>query len=264
MVTNRIDCCEVPKSSYAETLFGLYPTLLPTQALYLDLEGSGNGQEDVLSLYWPYVAGHQRFSWLIRSGSSEIGPGEFRDLVQKIGAERSKWIVVFSNGQASPGERVRIADLLGQDPFPESEWVNLHYALRRSRDMKTSIREHRHVWNTRNRSLVGYSLESLEWEFDIVRPRNLRGHNNGYRDLNGASGEMEVLATTAKVIEGSATEDEEVSLRRYCEADVRNMYQIARSCEKLLFSSREQRMRRRLYSARGRRSRLNPTLSPRL
>ena len=245
-----------PKRRFAEQLFELNPTLLPTQALYLDLEGSGGRAEDILSLYWPRLPGHRRFSWLVRTPASEIHQGELRDLVEKIGAEKPKWIVVFSGGQALPDERVRVTDLLGQDPFPESEWINLHYALRRCRDMRSAIREHRHVWNTRNRSLVGYSLEALEWEFDIVRPRNLRGHNNGYRDLDGESGEMEVLATAKRVIEGSATEDEELSLRRYCESDVRNMYRIARSCEQLIFSQREQRSRRRLYSARGRWSRL--------
>lgn len=182
-----------PKRSFAEKLFELHPTLLPTQALYLDLEGSGGGPEEILSLYWPRLPGQQRFSWLVRAPSSEIDQGGFRDLIEKIGAESPKWIVVFSGGQASPDERVRVVDLLGQDPFPESEWINLHYALRRCRDMRLAIREHRYVWNTGNRTLVGYSLEALEWEFGIERPRNLRGNNNGYRDLNGDAGEWRHL-----------------------------------------------------------------------
>lgn len=242
-----------PKRRFAENLFELHPTLLPTQALYLDLEGRGGGAEEILSLYWPRLPGPQRFSWLIRTSSSVIDQDGFRDLVQRIGAETPKWVVVFSPGLSSPEERTRVVALLDQDPFPESEWINLHYSLRRCGAIKTAIREHRYVWNTRNRSLVGYSLEALEWEFGIMRPRNLRGHNNAYHDLEGESGEMEPLATAKKVIEGSATEEEETSLRQYCEADVRNMYQIVRSCEQLIFSQRERRGRRRLYSARGHR-----------
>ncbi len=39
--------------SFAETLFESYPEFLPTRSLYLDLEGSGSGNERVVSFYWP-------------------------------------------------------------------------------------------------------------------------------------------------------------------------------------------------------------------
>ena len=59
---------------------------------------------------------------------------------------------------------------------------------------------------------------------------------------------MEVLAIAQRVKEGSAAIDEERSLRDYCEADVRNMWDIAYTCERLLYSREERQSRRRLHS----------------
>lgn len=237
-----------PKTSYAEALFKLHPTFIPTQALYLDLEGSGEGSEEILSVYWPFLPTNQRFSWLKRTATTEIDLLGINELIQRIGAGRAKWVVVFSAGQPSPAERDRVADLLGKDPFPDAEWVNLHYVLRQSRDIRTSIREHRYVWHHTDQSRVRYSLEALELEFDIVRSTSLRSHNNRYRDLNGQPGEMEVLAIAQRVREGSSAKDEEWSLREYCEADVRNMWEIANTCERLLYSREARQSRRRLNS----------------
>ena len=177
-----------PKSSYAEVLFKLHPTFLPTQALYIDLEGRQKGSEDILSVYWPFLAGSQRFSWLRRTTTIEIDVRNFDDLVQRIGADRAKWIVVFSAGQPSPQELDRVVDLLGKDPFPDSEWINLHYVLRNCRNIRTSISEHRYVWYHTDKSQTRLSLEALELEFDLSRPIGLRAHSNCYRDLNGEPG----------------------------------------------------------------------------
>ena len=51
-----------PKELFAKELFNLYPDFVPTQALYLDLEGRKNGSEDILSMYWPVLRGTERFS----------------------------------------------------------------------------------------------------------------------------------------------------------------------------------------------------------
>lgn len=122
-----------PKRSYAEALFELHPTFIPTQALYLDLEGSGGGSEEILSVYWPFLPSDKRFSWLKRTATTEIDLLSINELVSGIGADRVKSVVVFSGGQPSPDERDRVIDLLGKDPFPDSEWINLHYVLRQCR-----------------------------------------------------------------------------------------------------------------------------------
>ena len=57
---------------FAETLFGLYPDFIPTQALYIDLEGRQSGSEDILSFYRPALPGSVRFSWMTRSEASGI------------------------------------------------------------------------------------------------------------------------------------------------------------------------------------------------
>ena len=111
--------------------------------------------------------------------------------------------------------------------------------------MKASIRGNRNVWHCRDRSRVRYSLEVLEWEFGIKRPANIRSHSNCYKDVDGAPGEMEVLSLVQKSIDGLASEQEDLTLRHYCEADVKNMFDIASSSEHLIFSRDERRSRRR-------------------
>lgn len=229
---------------FAETLFDLHPDFIPTQALYLDLEGRKNGSEDIVSMYWPVLPGAERFSWIKRSQTSDIGVNEMELHVQSIKATDAKWIVVYSGGQELPDERSRVVDLLGHDPFPNSGWINLLYVVQQCREMRRSITEHRNVWHGADRIQVRNSLEALEWEFGIERPINIRSHSNCYRDLNGNRGEMQVLATAQRLISGSGTEEEEQSLREYCEADVRSMFEIAYTAEKLLFTQSERRSRR--------------------
>jgi hypothetical protein len=233
-----------PKKQFAETLFGLHPDFIPTQALYLDLEGRQNGSEDILSLYWPILPGSQRFSWIKKTESSQMDLAELDAHLHSIGATGAKWIVVYSAGQTLPNERERLVDLLGRDPFPDSDWINLLHVVQQCRPIRRSITEHRNVWYRTDKTQTRNSLEALEWEFGIERPVNLRSHSYRYRDLDGERGLMEVLAITQQSINGSASGEDERSLRAYCEEDVKNMYEIAYGSEKLLFSQSERRRRR--------------------
>lgn len=234
--------------TYADSLFRFYATFLPTQALYLDLEGGGGGTEEILSVYWPFLPGPQRFSWIRRTSTAAIDSIMFNGLMHQMGVKNPRWVVVFSGGQALPDERDRVADLLGDDPFPDADWINLHYVLRNCREIKTSIREHRYVWFQRDRTRTRYSLEALELEFGLTRPSRIRAHSNCYSDLNGENGEMEILSIAQRVKNGSANEDEAQSLREYCEADVVNMFKISLACERMLFSRDDRVLRRRMYS----------------
>jgi hypothetical protein len=143
---------------FAKTLFELYPDFIPTQALYLDLEGRQNGSEDVLSLYWPVLPGSGRFSWVKRSKSSEISLEETAAHLHSIGANDPRWIVVYSAGQSSPDEQSRVNDLLNQDPFPYGEWINLLHVVQQCAAIKSSIRDHRYVWYGTDQKRVRYSL----------------------------------------------------------------------------------------------------------
>ena len=231
---------------FAETLFGLCPDFIPTQALYIDLEGRQSGSEDILSFYRPALPGSTRFSWMTRSETSGLDLKGMEAHLDSIGLNNPKWIVVYSAGQSSPDERSRVIDLLGQDPFPDSEWINLLHIVQQCTEIKRSIRDHRHVWYGTDQIRVRYSLEALEWEFGIERPIELRSHSNRYRDLDGASGQMEVLSIATRFIQGTASEDEELCLRRYCESDVRSMYEISYACEQVLFNKIERSIRRRV------------------
>ena len=231
---------------FAETLFGLYPDFIPTQAVYLDLEGRQHGSEDILSLFWPLLPGDQRFSWLRRTVLTDIELEEVESHLRSTGAAKARWIVVYSGGGKSPDEQQRLAEVLGQDPFPDSEWINLLFVVQQCDEIKKSITEHRNVWYSADRIQVRNSLEALEWEFGIERSINLRSHSNRYSDLGGEAGLMEVLSTSERSISGIATTEDNENLRKYCEADVKNMFEIAYGCERLLFSRSERTERRRI------------------
>lgn len=237
-----------PRVRFAETLFGIYPEFLPTQALYLDLEGRSSGPQDILSCYWPVLSGSKRFSWIRRTNSSEIDLASVEAHLEEIGAAGAKWIVVYSAGQLLPDERDRVIGMLGQDPFPDGEWINLLHVVQRCTEMRGSIREHGYAWYERDQTRIRNSLEALEWEFSIKRPVSLRSHSYRYKDLDGGAGSMEVLSTARRSMEGSAEEEEETALRAYCEADVKHMFEIANASEHLVFSRDERRVRRQLYS----------------
>ena len=235
-----------PNRNFSETLFRLYPDFIPTQALYIDLEGRKRGSEDILSFYRPALPGSVRFSWITRSESDGIDLNAMKAHLDSIGVTAPKWVVVYSAGQSSPDERSRVTDLLGQDPFPDSEWINLLHIVQQCPEIKRSIRDHRHGWYGTDQIRVRYSLEALEWEFGIERPIELRSHSNRYRDLNGASGQMEVLSIANRLIQGTASEDEELCLKGYCELDVRSMYEISYASEQVFFNKIERSVRRKV------------------
>ena len=93
---------EDPQKQFAETLFSLHPEFLPTQGLYLDLEGNGSGSEHIVSFYWPTLRSGKRFSWLKKSEEANIGPAEMKTHLDSIDASRARWVVVYSAGQESP------------------------------------------------------------------------------------------------------------------------------------------------------------------
>ena len=237
-----------PKTRFAEVLFGIYPEFLPTQALYLDLEGRNSGQQDILSFYWPVLPGSKRFSWIRRTNASEIDLTYVEAHLEEIGAAGAKWVVVYSAGQKLPDERDRVIEMFGQDPFPDSEWINLLHVVQRCTEIRRSIREHGYAWFEKDKTRIRNSLEALEWEFGIKRPVSLRSHSYRYKDLDGGAGSMEVLSTAKRSIEGTADEENETALRAYCEADVKNLFEISSASEHLVFARHERRVRRHLYS----------------
>ena len=231
--------------NFAEMLYQLFPDFIPTRTLYIDLEGRQSGSEDILSLYWPAVAGNRRFSWLKRNASSGIQLEDFYSILDRIGANKPRWVMVFSAGKEEPDEQVRLNHLFGRNVFPGSRWVNLHHVVQKSRALKLCIREHRNVWHCSDKKRVRYSLEALEWEFGIIRPTHIRGHNNCYQDQDGKPGLMQVLSSAKKSIEGSASQTEEKYLQDYCKSDVRNMFLISAACERALFTRGDRKSRRR-------------------
>ena len=234
-----------PVMHFAETLYRLFPEFIPTQTLYIDLEGRQSGSEDILSLYWPVVAGNRRFSWLKRRTTSGIQLKDFNSVLHRIGADKPRWVMVFSAGKEEPDEHLRLNQLFGRNIFPESCWVNLHHVVQRSRVLKQCIREHRYVWHCNDQKRVRYSLEALEWEFGIIRPPHTRAHNNCYQDQDGQPGLMQVLSSAKKSIEGLASQTEEKYLQEYCKSDVRNMFSVSAACERALFTKDERKSRRR-------------------
>ena len=235
------------RANFAARLFEMYPSFIPTQSIYLDLEGRKNGSEDILSLYWPVLTGSERFTWMRLSENIPITLNGFLKHIESLRASEAKWIIVFSGGQEEPDERNRLTDLLGKDPFIDRDWINLHHVVQKSQSLKQSIREHRNVWHCKDRSRVRYSLEALEWEFGIERPQHIRSHSNCYRDLAGGNGAMEVLSISQRSKNGTASDDEETSLKQYCEADVKNMFHIANTSERMVFSKTERSSRRSLH-----------------
>ena len=108
------------KRQFANELFDLYPDFVPTQALYLDLEGRQNESEDILSMYWPVLRGSERFSWFKQDDSTEINSKGLEAYLKSNQGTSVDFVVVYSGGQESPDERTRLTDLLGDDPFPNS------------------------------------------------------------------------------------------------------------------------------------------------
>ena len=79
-----------PQKQFAETLFSLHPEFLPTQGLYLDLEGNGSGSENIVSFYWSTLRSGKMFSWLKKSEEANIGPAELKTHLDSIDASRAR------------------------------------------------------------------------------------------------------------------------------------------------------------------------------
>jgi hypothetical protein len=237
----------VDQFAFAEQLFELYPNFLPTRSLYVDLEGSGSGNEQVVSFLWPQNPSPTRFQWVM-AGPGEIINGEIiEEIINGLGVdvEALNSVVVYSAGGLDPQERSRVIELLDYDPWPDSTWVNLLLATQRSSEMSAAIKAHRHVVFKRDRKQVRRSLEALEWEFGIVRPPQIRGHNNKYSD--GLEGEMHPLQSASDYSTGQLDESEQRWFKSYCRQDVESMFTIARTCERGIFSSSERAKRTRQH-----------------
>jgi hypothetical protein len=233
--------------SFADTLFESYPEFLPTRSLYLDLEGSGSGNERVVSLYWPQNPSRTRFEWVVARPGEVIDGAVIEEMIYEldVDVETLNSVVVYSAGGINPQERSRVIELLDHDPWPESTWVNLLYVTQRSREMSAAIKDHRNVVYKRDRIQVRRSLEALEWEFGIVRPAHIRGHNNRYSD--GLTGEMHALQSASDFATGQLDESQKKWFEAYCRQDVESMFKIARACERGIFSSSQRATRARRY-----------------
>ncbi|HCU73966.1 MAG: hypothetical protein CL790_06810 [Chloroflexi bacterium] len=228
---------------YAKTLKKYYPDFIPTQALYLDFEGGGKGNEVILSVFWPQRRGSERFHWVRRQDASRYLERTQWSEIEDFISYRNDWlqsVVVFS-GQtdAQPGEpdeQRRLREWLGHDPFSSIEWVNLHRPLMARGGAglaKEYIRTHRLVQKPAGdggfRS-KNYSLENLEFLFAVDRAKDLRSRGDLYSD--GSRGTFGVLTIEAQVVRGKAEDGDQDRLKRYCRQDVESMFEIARRCKK--------------------------------
>jgi len=218
--------------NFAENLFAVWPDFRPTKALYLDLEGGGGGNEHILSLYWPQLAGDDRFSMLWRGWPSKpMEPDSLDRVLDGLSCNQDnlEWLVVFSGGQLNPTEQERFESVFGSGWFPRASWVNLHYPMRQSRLIKQAVREEKWAVRRKDRRRVPYSLENLEYQFGYVRPSRLRAHENIYAD--GDPGECKILETEQNAFEANTQMRGFEVIAEYCSWDVQTMFRIARWCE---------------------------------
>lgn len=213
-------------------MFALWPDLRPTRALYIDFEGSGSGDERIMSIYWPQLAGSDRFRMLWRgSATSDLSSDSLESTLRDLSCNPSRleWVVVFSAGQPVPEEQTRFEAVFGNDWFPKAEWVNLHFAMRKS-TITRSVRSTAWAKHVKDKKRIRYGLENLEYQFGYVRPRELRSHE--YRHKDGTVGLMKVLETEQDAFNSGKGIGEFETLVDYCQYDVESMFRIARWCEK--------------------------------
>jgi hypothetical protein len=234
--------------AFGRKLFEVYPEFLPTRSLYVDLEGSGSGNEQVVSIFWPQNPSRTRFEWAVARPSEVIDRKVVNSLIDNLGAdiENINSVVVYSAGREDPDERTRLIDLLDYDPWPNATWVNLLYVTQLCTEMRRAIRAHRNVVFHSDRTQVRRSLEALEWEFGIFRTPEIRGHNNIYSD--GISGDMHPLQSASDYAAGLLGEEEMEWFEAYCRQDVESMFKISRKCDRALHTSTQSRLRRQQYS----------------
>jgi len=162
-----------------------------------------------------------------------LDPAQLSGVLDDLGCDRTslEWVVVFSGGKDVAEERVRFETTFGCEALPLARWVNLHRIVTMSTATKRAIREARNVWHTGEKR-TRYSLEALEYEFNIRRPPELRSHSNSYAD--GQPGLMSVLTSVSAVMRETADQLEAENLHQYCVQDVRSMFDIARASQRLL------------------------------
>ena len=221
--------------AFARKLFELYPTFLPTRSLYIDLEGSGNGSESIVNLFWPQNSGDQRFTWVVRPRSGAITSEDIHKAVEELGLidPQPQWVVIYAQGRYESDERERLIKLLGNDPWPNAVWVNLLHVFQKCPEMTAAIKNHRNVRYRRDRTQIRRSLESLEWEFGIKRPPSIRSKSNEYSD--GQTGTMTVLTLADQLVRGTIATSQGKLLYRYCKQDVLSMHRISRDSERGLY-----------------------------
>ena len=229
--------------NYAKTLKKYYPDFIPTQALYLDFEGGGKGNEVILSAFWPQRRGSERFHCVRRQDASRyLDPTQWSEIEDLISYRNDQLqsVVVFSGvtdaQRREPDEQGRLREWLGHDPLSSIEWVNLHRPLMRRGGAslaKEYIRRHplvRKPAGDGGEGRIEYSLENLESLFTVFRATDLRSHGDFYSD--GTLGDFGVLTIETQVVRGNAEDGEQDRLERYCRQDVESMFKIARRCKK--------------------------------
>ena len=219
------------QNALAKRIRTIYPNFRATRALYIDLEGWRN-QNTAVSMYWPMNAGPKRFSFAIASAKNEMLQAHHLETCLRElgnGAENPEHIVVYSGGGQDPDEKHRLVASIQYDPWPDTEWVNLLYAVRQTRQMTKSITASRYAIKKENIKAKN-SLENLEREFGIKRNPEHRAFNNTYAD--GLKGTMQVTKLIRKFQNQQISNTEYKALIEYCRLDVKSMFDIARACEK--------------------------------
>ena len=100
------------RMDFTEQLFEYHPGFQPGESLYLDLEGSGDGNEEICSFYWQKAA--KPFEWEVRDPELDmINPFKLVLVPHHLGIDpdQLKWITVFSPGMEEPEERARFENL---------------------------------------------------------------------------------------------------------------------------------------------------------
>lgn len=226
---------ESAKLQFASKLFDLHDGFRPTKSLYLDFEGSGAGHEAALGLYWPQRKGTERFRLLV-SGDDDrpLSATGLKYALEDLHCACSEVnsVVVFSGGEIESDELHRFREVFGKNHvLAQKTWVNMHVVLRKSSEMKRSVRDHRYVRKI-GRQMAHYSLEALEWEFGIRRCPDLRGHDCTYADQ--ATGNMKILELLKRLRTGDGTDEDSALLEAYCRQDVESLFKVARESEMIL------------------------------
>jgi len=225
---------EEAKSQFAETLFKDYKNFIPTQAVYLDIEG-----EMAINFFYPMLKGEDRFKFLF--------PENIRQRSEHLLPSGVDTIVIFSGGgYDDPDEKQKLIQMLGNHIFAGINWVNLHAVLRNknNKKIKKLIRDSRYC-RFHSEKRIRYSLENLEHVFGLTRDISIRSHNHCYKDLGGGRGEMQILSTIQRYKTKKSSSVEIEKMKAYCKKDVESMFKITSVSEKRKFTKKQRYERRR-------------------